>query len=134
MTEDNLRCKYLQGYPIDMCVEQRFRLVVRLLRKQFPPEYPIRVRRIPNEIMKRGGYSYKDAPWGYCSLVNEDKPKIEFDRYFLIQLNTKATWQTMLETLMHEWAHALTWRIEGKDHGDLFARAYGGIYRAIIED
>ena len=134
MTEDSLRCKYLRGYPVEISVDQQFRLVVRLLRKQFITEYPVKVRRIPNEIMKRGGYSYKDAPWGYCSLINEHKPKNEADRYFLIRLNTRAAWQTMFETLMHEWAHALTWGIENKDHGDLFARAYGSIYRALIED
>lgn len=135
MTEDNLRVKFLQGQPKELTVDQKFRLVVHILRKYFPTEHPIRVRRLDNEKMACGGYTYKDAPWGYCRLVNEDRPvTAKVKRYFLIQLNNKAVWQTMLETLMHEWAHALTWRSQNTDHGDLFARAYGSIYRTLIED
>ncbi len=134
MNEEDLRIKFLQGRPKDLTVDQKFRLIVRLLREQFPPEYPVKVRRHPREIMKRGGYNYQDAPWGYCSLVNAETPKVEDKRYFLIQLNKSATWNRLFDTLLHEWAHAMTWRRENKDHGDLFARAFGSIYRAFVED
>jgi hypothetical protein len=130
--DEDLRCKYLQGQPYDLTVEKKFRLALKLLRENFPPEYPVKIRRRPTEIMKRGGY--KDAPWGYCSLVNADTPKSDGRRYFLIELHKGASWNKMFDTLIHEWAHAITWQKESKDHGDLFARAYGNIYRFMVED
>ena len=121
------RAKYLVGHSKTLSVDQKFRLILRLLRVDFPAEFPIRVRRQTSEQIKR-------KIFGWCSLVNDSKPKAE--RYFLITVNKSCSWSQQFDTIIHEWAHALTWdEVEqGKDHSDLFARAYGKLYRAYIED
>lgn len=133
MSED-LRAKYIQGQPKDLTVDQKFRLICRLLRRDFPPEYPMRVHRRSPEYMAVGNYKVKDAPLGYCSLANACTPVGDNRRYFVIELHREISWDQMFHTLIHEWAHALTWGREGKDHGDLFARALGNLYRAFVED
>ena len=134
--DDELRCKFLHGQPRDLTVDQKFRLILRLLREQFPPEYPIKVRRVDGEIMMRGGYNAIDAPWGKCGLANADSPKSEGKRYFIIHLHKAASWTKMFDTLLHEWTHTLTWHLleDHKDHGDIFHRYYGNLYRAFVED
>jgi hypothetical protein len=131
---DDLRAKYLQGQPKDLTVDQKFRIICRLLRRDFPPEYPIRVHRRSSEHMAVGNYKVKDAPLGYCSLANAGTRAEDNRRYFVIELHKEISWDQMFHTLIHEWAHALTWEREGKDHGDLFARALGNLYRAFVED
>jgi hypothetical protein len=84
--------------------------------------------------MAAGKYKAKDAPFGYCSLANADAPRGDNRRYFLIELCRGVNWDQMFHTLIHEWAHALTWGREDKDHGDLFSRALGNLYRAFVED
>lgn len=121
------RAKYLVGHSKTLSVDQKFRLILRLLRADFPAEFPVKVRRQTSEQIKR-------KIFGWCSLVNDGKPKVE--RYFLITVNKSCSWSQQFDTIIHEWAHALTWdEVEqGKDHSDLFARAYGKLYRAYIED
>lgn len=122
------RCKYLHGHPKDLNIEQKFRLILRLLRQDFPPEYPVRVRRVTKDVLG------PDAPYGICWLVNNDKPKSE--RYYKILINKKYPWKSQFETLLHEWAHTLAWHLveNGKDHGDIFHRYFGNLYRAYIDD
>ena len=124
---DNRR-KYLHGSPTHLTVNQQFSLILRMLRQQFPPEHPVRVRRLNRDLMG------PDAPFGLCSLVNLQKPKSE--RYFVICLRKTDPWNVQMDTLLHEWAHCLTWyQLEdGKDHGDAFARKHGVLYREFIED
>lgn len=126
------RCKYLHGQPKKLTVDEKFRLILRMLRADFPAEHPVKVRRHPDEILKRGGY--KDAPYGWCSLVNQAKPKSE--RYFLIEINRSMPWRSQFETILHEWTHALTWEevVEGQGHSDIFHRRFGMLYRQYVED
>jgi hypothetical protein len=126
MTEDN-RYNYLQDQPKDLTNEQQFRLLLRVLRGDFAPEYPVKIKRVHKDIIG------PDAPYGLAYLVNEDKPKDK--RYFIIWINRGHIWKVQLDTILHEWAHCLTWHQcpYGKDHGDIFARKYGVLYRAIIE-
>ena len=125
MTEqiEDERCKYMHGQQ-KLSVEQQFHLLLRMLRRDFPTKYPVKVRRVILSKTLRG----------VCSVANSDKPKDR--RYFAILLCKSDPWATQRDTLIHEWAHALTWFQlgEGKDHGDLFARKYGVLYRALIED
>ena len=131
MTEDS-RAKYLLGQPKDLTVDQKFRLILRLLREEFIAEYPIRVRRRDAKYMIGSEYTLKNIPYGYCSLANADRS--DRDRYFVIEVYKEVSWDQMFHTILHEWAHALTWRRESKDHGDLFSRALGNLYRAYVED
>ena len=121
------RAKYLHGQPKDLTVDQKFRLIIRLLRRDFPADIPIKVRRKTDKQIKR-------KIFGWCSLANSSKSKNE--QYFLITINRSCSWAQQFDTILHEWAHALTWdEVEqGKDHSDLFARAFGKLYRTYIED
>jgi len=125
MMEDP-RCKYLWGQPKDMTVDQKFRLLLRLLRKYFPPDFPVRVRRVTKDLLG------PDAPHGIVWMVNEGKP----NSYYKILINKNYPWNSQFDTVMHEWAHTLTWHIvgNGKDHGDPFHRCFGSLYRAFVED
>lgn len=125
--EDN-RCKYLHGQPPGLTVDRQFRILLRMLREKYPPDHPVRVRRV---VLPASG---PKACQGSCGVANSDKPKSE--RYFVIWIRISDPWSTQRDTLIHEWAHALTWYQlgEGKDHGDIFARKYGVLYREFIED
>jgi len=126
--DNDQRAKYLHGCPKKLTVDQKFRRILRLLRQDYPADYPIRVRRVENPLVG------PDAPYGDCGLINSDKPKNK--RYYLIRLAKSNTWKQQFETLLHEWAHCLTWHLveNHKDHGDIFHRKYGVLYRAYIED
>jgi hypothetical protein len=70
---------------------------------------------------------------GYTHLVNRDKPRKE--QYFLIVIDQNQSVDNILDLIIHEWAHVLTWdHPESKDHGNAWSRAYGQLYRLIIED
>lgn len=129
MTEqvEDVRFKFLYGQP-QLTVDKQFRLLLSLLRKNNAPEHPVRVRRI--DMIASG----KDANRGLCHLANQHKPRSE--RYFIITIRKNDPWSTQIDSIIHEWAHTLTWyqTIEGKDHPDTFARKYGVLYRAYIED
>lgn len=128
MNEDK-RAKYLHGQPRTITVEQQFRLVLRLLRENFPTTYPVKVRRVPRDEPSL----VKLHANGYTHLVNAHKKQDQ--RYFLIAMNREMDWAKMLDAMMHEWAHALTWEVpSSQDHPRDWAHAYGKIYRFLIED
>lgn len=126
--EEDARCKYLHGHPKNMKVEQKFRLILRLLRKDFPPNLLVKVRRVEKEILG------SDAPYGICWLSNPNKPLSE--QYYSILISKRYPWTQQFDTLLHEWAHCLTWHLIDDDahHGDAFHRKYGVLYRHYIED
>jgi hypothetical protein len=55
-------------------------------------------------------------------------------RRFLIRLSRRRCHQRShaVETLIHEWAHAISWH-RGEGHGGAFWLAYGRIYRRLHE-
>jgi hypothetical protein len=44
---------------------------------------------------------------------------------------SRATPHVMLDTLIHEFAHARAWT-RGRDHGDKWGRAYAEVYRVVM--
>jgi len=124
--QEDLRCKYLLDQPKDITVEQKFRLILRRLRADFPPSLPVKVRRVEKDLMG------PDSPHGMIYLVNEGKPTA----YYKILINKKYPWTQQFDTIMHEWSHALTWHLvdKGASHGDSFHRSFGNLYRAYVED
>jgi hypothetical protein len=127
MSEDD-RYNYLHDHPTGLTTDQEFRILLRTLRRDFPTDYPVKVKRVHRTII--GG---TPPYYGTAHLVNEDKPKEK--RYYLITINNSHPWKVQLDTILHEWAHCLTWFQcpEDSDHPDIFARKYGVLYRAIIE-
>jgi hypothetical protein len=128
MMDEDLRVKYLHGQPKDLTVGQKFRLILRMLRKDFPTDLPVRVRRVDKDMIG------PDAPYGLCYMANEYKPKA--GRYYVILISKRYPWNQQFETLIHEWAHCLTWHMVNneKSHGDTFWRKQGAMYRKYIED
>lgn len=54
---------------------------------------------------------------------------------FYIRVNRLLSFQDQMETLLHEWAHAVVWFVvypSGEDHHDEWGVAYARIYRAFI--
>jgi len=123
------RPKYLHGKPLDLTTNQRFNLVIRILREEFPTNRPIKCRRVgsSDRMLK------KLNAHGYTHLVNADG--LSKDQYFIVVINRSLDWQKQLDVIMHEWAHAITWDYpSSQDHNREWANAYGKIYRRIIED
>ena len=102
---------------------KKLREVMRKLRKRVPTDKPIRVirRPYPVEINEFMGYCIEGRP-GYRVIVNSNlSPEMQ------------------VETLLHEYAHALCWpgqlevgRIEA--HDSLWGIAYARTFRAYYEE
>ncbi len=54
---------------------------------------------------------------------------------FIIKMNTGVSFSIKLETLIHEWAHAISWFGAGhkEEHPDDWGLAYARIYRTFLE-
>jgi len=100
-----------------------FRQMVAKLRREAPPLLPARVfvrEKIAGRLL------------GSTSLVTCDRGK---PLRFVIEVRRSST-DMMRDTLLHEWAHALTWSVGEQthtDHSDPWALAYGRCYRIIVE-
>lgn len=100
----------------------RFRRLVRHLRKQVPPRLPVRVYlrdRLP------------DGHVGECWRVDYNGR----GHHFVIVV-TRRSWDVMKDTLLHEWSHALApWRGNGApDHGPEWGLAMSKVYSAAVPD
>jgi len=99
--------------------EQRLRKTIRWLRKTFVPEKPF---------------------YGAC-VYTEQRPLKNLcgdcsnkGGWFLIRINKKSSYQVKLDTLLHEWAHALTWfEHKYEEHPNVWGEAYARIYRAWLK-
>ena len=80
------------------------------LRRTFPLRRPLTVRRIPLK---------KNA--GTTSLSDGDR--------LTICINTRKTWEVQIDTLLHEYAHAMELDRWG-DHSDRWGKYHAGLYRA----
>ena len=69
--------------------------------------------------------------WGVCNFRKKPTPHFEID------LAWDAPWVTILDTLMHEWAHAVSWTAVPKkgsgfsDHSALWGVSFAHVYRCI---
>lgn len=100
-----------------------FRQMVAKLRREAPPLLPVRVY-VRDRLAGKA--------WGCATLMVCERNK---PRRFVIDVR-KSSLAMMRDTLLHEWAHALTWAEGadvGTDHGDPWALAYGRCYRILIE-
>ncbi len=54
---------------------------------------------------------------------------------FLIRINRKKSLEVRVDTLLHEWAHCLTWfgAERNEDHGGEWGIAYAKIYSKFLE-
>lgn len=94
----------------------KWRRMLRWLRDAHPARHPVRVERRPRTQRKK-------ELCGYC----------EFRDKFYIFVDRRQVWALQIDTLLHEWAHALTWHgNDDDDHGPEWGLAYAKLYRAFL--
>lgn len=98
--------------PSDPLGTKHLRKIVRMLRKDFPTNAPIRVER---------------PAWfklGYHGDTNKGT------KGYLIRLNRYEPCAMQIDTLLHEWAHALTWSRKDEPHHSMrWAERYAALTR-----
>ena len=65
-----------------------------------------------------------------CALPGPDYGDCaQIGRNLTIRIHKNLKWNTAIDTLLHEWAHAVTWKCKDPSpHGPEFAATYGKIY------
>lgn len=81
---------------------------LRRLRREFPTEKPVRIRRA-DRIAEHG--------------ITE-----ELETYYRITIR-REDWRLMLDTLLHEYAHVMVWDKEKTHHNHEWGKAYARVYR-----
>lgn len=100
--------------------QKDYRETLAMLRVNLPCAYPVSVRRMrkmPEDIEGDATFSRK-GKWR-----------------FAIRISAKLTWSAAIDTLLHEWAHALSWTASHqkfKDHGPEWGLAMSRCYQAVI--
>jgi hypothetical protein len=98
-----------------MTAAQKWRKLLAWLRRNFPADYAVTVRTTP--LKKHHGYT-------------------EYNGKFQVKINRKQCLALRVETLIHEWAHVLTWfgaETHLDDHNSEWGLAYARIYRTFLE-
>jgi len=103
-----------------MTYETKWRKTIAWLRRNFPTKVPVRVRR-----------------WGisHCGHTDGEYDLKECD-HLLIVVRKGMCPRCQIDTLLHEWAHALTWfgaAAEYEDHSPEWGAAYANIVRLFQE-
>lgn len=87
--------------------------LLRTLKKECPCDYPAKVRRV------------KTSDLGYCLLKGD---------HYLIHISKDSEEDLAIQTLIHEWSHALTWdswQTTGQ-HCLRWGKAYSRVYSAYL--
>ncbi len=92
----------------------KVRKYLRLLKRDFPLRKPVKVRTYPK--LKHDGYELH----GTCDLISG---------VYRISLSRNFTESENIETLWHEYVHALLWPRCKYRHSKAFWECYGRIYR-----
>lgn len=92
-----------------------YRKVISFLKRSCPLAYPVNVRRL----------KLSEHLDGDCGFSNDK---------FLIRINKNLPDHEAIETLLHEWAHAVAWdRCPVDEHCDEWGKAYSRVYRAFLK-
>ncbi len=97
--------------------KKKWLLTILWLRRNFPPPYPTRVR------------SVKMKDYGDTTLSKGM-------RDFRIRISKNRSYAAKIDTLLHEWAHVLSWfgaESEIEDHSAEWGVTYARLYRTFIE-
>lgn len=95
--------------------QQKWLRTIAWLRREFPTQHKAHVRS--------------------CVLCNLDGDAFFLGMWFKIRINRKKSLAIKLDTLIHEWAHCLTWfgAEQLEDHSDEWGLQYAKIYRAYLD-
>lgn len=83
--------------------------VIRELRKEFPPDLPVKV--IRKKLYDHFGFSTRGK------------------KYYYLYLDSSLGEDVSIYIAWHEWAHLRTWDDQNIDHGTAWALEYGRIYK-----
>lgn len=92
-----------------------YRKVVSLLKSKCPTVLPVSVRR--TKLPK--GHD------GICQVK---------ESHFLIRIDRNLKEHEAIETLIHEWAHAIAWPKCEAQHSDEWGKAYSRVYRLFLKE
>jgi len=105
-------------------VFDNYKKLIRLLRKQCPPAYPVSVRRV--KLRDKDGDCYRK------------------DSRFFIRINKELAENSCIDALLHEWAHARAWNhrhdvldcseFEKAVHDASWGVAYAEVYRVFEQN
>ena len=100
-----------------LTVDKKWLRLKRWLRREFPPRYPVTIRRT----------SFREKFHGYTVFLDDDLR-------FVIRVRIDQSTALQIDTLIHEYAHVLAWFGLDEDvHAEEWGVAYARIYRAFIE-
>ena len=102
---------------------KRFWYRWRALQKDFPIDKKVVIRTKPHKQL----YLYGSRSYGYCT-YSEKKDR------FTIWVERNNDVAAMVETLWHEYAHAMTWTKVTRNHCRRWTDAYGKIYRRYMDE
>lgn len=93
---------------------ETYKRLIKLLKEQCPLPLPVQVRRVvtPNSLD------------GDCQ-KKED--------HFRIRIDRTLPEHEAIETILHEWAHALIWE-HSQMHTNEWGKAYSRVYRVLIKE
>jgi len=94
---------------------QKWRKTLGWLRRNFPTQFPVTVRSV--QMKDDGETSEYKGP------------------QFIILINRNKSLAVRIDSILHEWAHVLTWFGAGhyEEHPDEFGLCWAKIYRTFIE-
>ena len=104
--------------PLPKKTKDRCKQILNWIMDVWPPPGPVILR---FEKVKSEG------PGADCAKVK---------KHFVIRLDPRLSWYSSVETLMHEYAHVLTWPLTYSypDHSDEWALAFGRMYRKFHDE
>lgn len=107
-----------------LTIAQKWLRTIAWLRRNFPGQHSVYIRSTPirkyhgGRVMKIHGYA--------------EYSKSQFN----IRIESKSSFLLRIDTLIHEWAHVLTWfgaETDIEDHSSEWGIQYAKIYRTFIE-
>lgn len=112
-------------------LERQYRTRIRALRAECPTAmgYPVEVRRT----------SVPGPEYGWCDMRDDGESfRIVLRTHVKVNGEVRAVTEgEMRETLIHEWAHAMSWTPEHHsfaDHDAAWGVRYAQAYNAVVED
>ncbi len=105
-----------------LTVHQKWERTKRWLRRRFTPPGPVRIRLVC------GLHNCAVT----CESENAYRHRLDsFPEYFHVQVRKEQSHTSKIDSLLHEWAHVLTWcGLDDDPHGEEWGLAHSRIYRA----
>ena len=99
--------------------KQKLSKTIRWLRKEFPGPVSVYTKQVKLPIV------------GKMQILGDTERKAAC---FIIRLHKPSEYRVKMDTILHEWAHVLTWfDCKYEDHPNVWGEKYAGIYRSWLK-